>query len=567
MKKSSKVLSLVLAILMVAATGLMAAGSGESAGAATDGPVIVGSNSAPRTLNPLFFPSRQDSIVTNLIFDNFVQPDKEGIIEGRLVESFDVSSDGTTYTFNLRRDVTWHDGETFDADDVVATFEMLAHPDYNGGMDRVDDIVGVEEFAADPTGSISGVSVSDDKYTVTVEIKVPSATFLPGLYFPILPAHLISDIDLTNLEEAPFNSNPVGTGPFAFQEWKVGDSITVTAYDDYYLGTPNVSSVIVKFGDTVSLTSQMQTGAIDMLEVDLDGYATFEGDPDYNLYSYPMMSVDYVGFRVAPGRADDTKEPRPVHNVNIRRALAYATNKPALVQAAFGVGGYVHDSVFPQGSIGDSPNDNPYTYDLDRAQSLIEGEGYVMNSQTGIYELNGEPLGIELLYAESRAAVAAILKEQWSAAGVDTSLRLLDFGALINVLLRKSDAEGDLEADGSAFDASQAATDSNFDAYLLGFAQESDPDEYAQYFVDDPFWNFYGYENEDVQEWFAEQAITTDVEARMEILHRISEQLTEDLPWFTYAGTNENIVTGSNLGGFDPDTRGYTLNAHLWTLE
>lgn len=565
MNRSMKALAIALALLVVGATGVMATGTQESGEGSLPGPIIVGSNSAPRTLNPLFFPSRQDSLVTNLIFDNFVQPDKEGQIVGRLVESFDISEDGVTYTFNLRDDVTWHDGEAFDAEDVVATFEMLGHPDYNGGMNRVGDIVGVEEFAADPSGDIPGITV-EDEYTVVVEIKEPSATFLPGLYFPILPAHEIADIDLTNLEEAPFNSNPVGTGPFVFEEWDVGDSITVTANENYYLGTPKVNSVIVKFGDTVALTSQLQTGAIDILEVDLDGYATFEGDSDFVIYTYPMLSVDYVGYRVGPGRADDTDDWLPVYEKSIRQALAYATNKEALVEAAFGVGGYPHDSIFPRGTIADSPNDNPYTYDVNRAKALIEAEGYEMNGQTGIYELDGEPLEIELIYSEADGAAAAILKEQWSQAGVDLQLRLLDFGALINVLLRKSDANGNLEGD-DGYDPETAATDAPFEAYLLGFAQESDPDEYAQYFVDDPFWNFYHYDNEDVQRWFAEQAVTVDPDERQEILYRISEQITEDLPWFTYAGTNENVVTGANIGGFDPDTRGYTLNAHLWTIE
>ncbi|MFW5836303.1 MAG: ABC transporter substrate-binding protein [bacterium] len=565
MNRSIKALAIALALLVAGATGVMASGSQESGADSLPGPIIVGSNSAPRTLNPLLFPSRQDSLVTNLIFDNFVEPDKEGQIVGRLVESFDISDDGVTYTFDLRDDVTWHDGEAFDAEDVVATFEMLAHPDYNGGMNRVGDIVGVEEFAEDPSGDIPGITVEDD-HTVVVEIKEPSATFLPGLYFPILPAHEIADIDLTDLEEAPFNSSPVGTGPFVFEEWDVGDSITVTANENYHLGSPNVNSVIVKFGDTVALTSQLQTGAIDILEVDLDGYATFEGDSDYVIYTYPMLSVDYVGYRVGPGRADDTDDWLPVYEKNIRQALAYATNKEALVDAAFGVGGYPHDSIFPRGTIADSPNDNEYAYDLNRAKALIEAEGYEMNDQTDIYERDGEPLAIELIYSEADGAAAAILKEQWSQAGVDLELRLLDFGALINVLLRKSDANGNLEGD-DGYDPETAATDSPFEAYLLGFAQESDPDEYAQYFVDNPSWNFYHYENEDVQRWFEEQAVTVDPEERQEILHRISEQITEDLPWFTYAGTNENVVTGANIGGFDPDTRGYTLNAHLWTIE
>ena len=564
MHRSFKLTAPAMVILVIVTVSAGAAGSRDTG---TDGPIILGSSSAPRTLNPLFYPSRQDSIVTNLIFDNFVMPDEDGRIIGRLVESYDISNDGLTYTFNLRRGVTWHDGENFDADDVVATFKMLAHPDYSGGMNRVGDIVGIEDYAADPGGEISGISVSNDKLTVTVRIKDASAAFLPGLYFPILPQHEIERIDLTKLEETPFNSNPVGTGPFVFEEWIVGDSISLSAYDGYYLGAPRADRIIVKFGDQTALESQLQTGAIDILEVESDGYAAFESDPDFTIHTYPMLSVDYVGFRVGPGRAEDTKGPLAVYNKNLRQALAYATNKEALVEAAFGVGGYAHDSIFPRGSIADSPNDNPYSYNIQRAREMIEAEGYVINSQTGFYELDGVPLEIEMLYAGSDAPAAAILKEQWSDAGVNLRLRLLDFGALIDILLRKSDADGNLEADGAVFNAETAATDSPFEAYLLGFAQESDPDEYAQYFVDNDFWNFYHYENADVRRWFEQQAAMLDTRARREILHRISERITEDLPWFVYAGTNESVVTTVNLKGFDPDTRGYTLNAHLWMLE
>jgi peptide/nickel transport system substrate-binding protein len=568
MKKTTMSLLLVAVLLVSLPALVFAGGNAETTGssASNDGPIIIGSNSAPRTLNPLYFPSRQDSIVTNLIFDNFVQPDKEGRIVGGLAKSFDISDDGLTYTFELQEGLTWHDGLPFTGDDVVATFEMLADPAYAGGIDRVDSVVGVEEFKEDPSKGISGITLSDDKMTVTVQIESPSATFLAGLYFPILPAHLIKDIDLSQLEKASFNSNPVGTGPFKFKEWKVGDSITLERNDAYYKGTPKVSSIIVKFGDNVALTTQLQSGEIDMLEVDQDGYDTFNGNPDFALYTYPMSSVDYVGFLTGPGRAADTSQPRAVFSKTIRQALAYATNKEALVDSAYGISGYVHDSIFPKGSFGDSPNDNPYTYDLAKAKAMIESEGYVLNPTTNIYEKDGTPLSIEMYYAESSSAQAAILKEQWKAAGVDVNLKLVDFGALISILLRKSDASGNLE-NSPAFDQATAATDANFDAYLLGFAQESDPDEYAQYFVDDQFWNFYHYVNEDVQTWFAEQASTTDIEERTALLHKISEQITEDLPWFVYAGTNETIVATTAIGGLDPDTRGYTLNAQDWYIK
>ncbi|MGM0431619.1 MAG: ABC transporter substrate-binding protein [Spirochaetota bacterium] len=563
MKKLALCMLLVLALPALVFAGGQAEGESQKA----SGPIIVGSNSAPRTLNPLYFPSRQDSIVTNMVYDNFVEPNEEGIIVGQLAESFDISDDGVNYTFELAEGVTWHDGEDFNGEDVVATFEMLAHPDYDGGVDRVGQIVGVEEFKENPeNNSISGVSLSDDKMTVYVEITEASATFLPGLYFQILPEHHIKNIDLSNLGEADFNSNPVGTGPFEFVEWNVGDSIRLEKNEDYFLGEPKVSSVIIKFGELVSLMTQLQSGQIDILEVKEEGYSTFKGDPNFELYNYPMLSVDYVGYRTGPGRADDTDDWLPVFSKTIRQALAYATNKEALVDGAFGATGYPHDSIFPKNSLGDSPNDENYDYNVDKAKSMIESEGYEMNDRTDIYEKDGEPLVVEMLYSEADGAQAAILKEQWKAAGVQVDLKLLDFGALIDVLLRKSDADGNL-AGSSDFDSSTASTDANFEAYLLGFAQESDPDEYAQYFVDDPFWNFYHYDNEDVQKWFEQQAVAIDQEKRMEILHKISEQITEDLPWFTYAGENETVVTGNNIGGFDPDTRGYTLNSHEWYIK
>jgi len=556
---------LLLLIVLFATTSVFAAGNSESAPKAA-GPIIVGSNSAPRTLNPLFFPSRQDSIVTNMIFDNFVEPNEKGIIVGGLVSSFSIAADQVTYTFNLVKNVKWHDGEAFDGDDVVATFKMLAHPDYAGGIDRVSDIVGVEAYKENPNGSFSGITLSSDKMTVTVKIKSPSATFLPGLYFQILPQHHIKNINIAELEKAPFNAAPIGTGAFVLKEWKVGNSITLTKNPDYYKGEPKVDTVIIKFGELVALTTQLQSGEIDMLEVEEEGYNTFKDNPDVTLYTYPMLSVDYVGFLTGPGRAVDTKGDRPIFNKSIRQALAYATNKDALVSGAYGVTGYPHDSIFPKGSPADSANDNPYNYNVAKAKSMIEGVGFKMNASTKIYEKNGEPLKIELFYAESSAPQASILKEQWKMAGVDLNLKLVDFGALIDVLLRKSDKDGNL-ANSSNFDKASSASDAAFDAYLLGFAQESDANEYAQYFVDDPFWNFYHYDNKNVQKWFAEQAITTDQAKRNAILNQISEQITEDLPWFTYAGKNETIVAGNNIGGLTPDTRGYTLNSHLWFLK
>ncbi|ONI47451.1 hypothetical protein AN644_00430 [Candidatus Epulonipiscium fishelsonii] len=251
--------------------------------------------------------------------------------------------------------------------------------------------------------------------------------------------------------------------------------------------------------------------------------------------------------------------------MEIRQALAYAIDEAKLVDAAYGISGYVHDSIFPKGSLGDSQNDTQYTQDLEKAKSLIESKGYTMGGD-GFYEKDGQVLEVELMYAESSTQIAEILKEQWSKVGVDATIKMLDFGALIDELTRKSDKDGNLAINGTNYDETTLATDACFDAYLLGFAQESDPNEYAQYFTNDDSWNFYHYHNPEVEVLFADQAKAVDQTERKAILNEISEHLSHDLPWYTYGGVNEIVVTRSDLSGYTPDARGYTMDAHEWKL-
>ena len=197
MKKMVRMLSLLLALAMVlsmaacgsssAPAATTAGSTGDSTTGAGNGYVVIGQTSEVANLNPMQYPRTPDSNVQNLIYNFLVKPDASLNFEPDLAESWDISDDGTVYTFHLRKDVKWHDGEPFTADDVVFTLTSLAHPDYVGGNEgRVMDIVGAAEVQAGTATEVSGLKKVDD-YTVEITLKAPNAAFMANMYTAILP--------------------------------------------------------------------------------------------------------------------------------------------------------------------------------------------------------------------------------------------------------------------------------------------------------------------------------------------------------------------------------------------
>jgi peptide/nickel transport system substrate-binding protein len=167
------------------------------------------------TLNPLFVRTRAERDITALLFRGLTRlgpgsasgstsaatPDSASgaTLSGDLAESWTASSDGLTYTFQLRPDAVWHDGVPVTADDVVYTVLVLQHPDYSGPL----------------AGRWQGVIPERlGDHTVRLRLPTPNATFLASTTQPILPAHLLSATPVAQLASSPFGRNPVGTGPF-----------------------------------------------------------------------------------------------------------------------------------------------------------------------------------------------------------------------------------------------------------------------------------------------------------------------------------------------------------------
>jgi len=546
MKKLIRTLALTLAALLVLACLVPAMAEGG------DGYVIIGQASEVANLNPMEYPRTPDSNVQNLIFSYLVQPDEELNFKPDLAESWDISEDGTVYTFHLRKDVTWHDGVPFTADDVVFTLNALAHPNYIGGNEnRVLGIVGATEVQKGEAETISGVVKVDD-YTVEITLPETNAAFMANMYTSILPKHVLEGEDPGEWEKDDFNRAPVGTGKYKFVEWKAGQYIRLERNEDYFGTKPSIKDVIVQFGDETTLVAALLNGEIDVLyNLPTAEVENVEAIDTVQVVRNEQMTVYYIGFNMLDPTLSDLK---------VRQALAYGLDKFTIIDTVFGNGlAYVAEDIFPNNHWSHSDDVTVYKYDPEKAKSLLTEAGYTMNDSTGYFEKDGKTLHLvyDLSTGSTGEAIATLIQQQWKEIGVELEVVTQDFSTLAFTKLLPDSGASETTAD-------------SYQMYTLGFGVEVDPNEYNEYLSTNTgagSWNFGHYHNEEVDELFKQQLKQTDPEERAATFHKIGKIESDDLYWIPlYSNAATNGVS-NRVKDFTADYRGVTFQIEKWNVD
>ena len=527
--------------------------SESAAPPASGGTVTVAQSSEPGNLNPLIYATTSDTNVTHMIFDPLVKPDDKLNIIGGLAKSWDVSEDGLTYTFHLNEGVKWHDGTPFTANDVAFTFSSIASSSYDGGAySRIQPVVGAEDFHAGKADGVSGIKVVDDN-TIAFTLSKPNASFIANLFIGILPEHILKDVSPADWAKNDFNRNPIGTGPFKFAKWETGQYIEVDANPDYFGGAPKLDKVITRFGDANTMLAAFMNNEIDIVPVPADQVAGVKSLGFAEVKPANDLSVYYVGFNLLNGFFKDP---------NVRKALAYATDKNLIVSSIIGEYGEVSDDLFPNAHWSHNPDVTKYPFDVAKAKQMLEEAGFKLNSG-GIYEKDGKELKFTLNVPTGnveREKTGALLKQQWGAVGVNVEIISLDFSTLVTKLLPTG-------SDGKQ----RAVTADDYDAYILGFGVEVDPDEYRSYF-DSAFmppngYNFVSYSNPVIDELFDKELSQTNQEERTATFHEIAKTLSDEQPWIPIYGQKTVFASNTKIDGFNPDFRGVSFNAKDWSLK
>jgi len=284
-----------------------------------------------------------------------------------IAERWQVSSDGKTYTFYLRRDAKFQDGRQVTAGDFKYSWERACDPKTNSltVATYLGDIVGVKEVLAGKTKGISGIKVIDD-YTLEVTIDAPKSYFLSKLTYPT--AFVVDRANVVTGGE--WWHTPNGSGPFKLKQWEEGKQLVLERNELYYGGLAKVNEVDFHLLGGVQTINVYETGEIDVTNVGIDSIekVTDKAGPFYSdLRVAPELSFFYIGF--------NTTKP-PFDDANIRRAFSQAIDKDKLVSLVFK--GMVRraDGILPPGMPGYNEGLAGLSFDVGKAKELIANSKY-----------------------------------------------------------------------------------------------------------------------------------------------------------------------------------------------
>lgn len=358
-------------------------------------------------INPILSTDNVSSAVEGVIFSGLITFNENLEPVPDLAESWQVSKDGKIWTFKLRKDVKWHDGVPFTADDVVFTFNSILNPKVNS-VRRSDYIIDGRPV----------VFKAVDKYTVQASLPKPFAPFLVNAAMNIIPKHLLQGKDINT---AAFNRQPVGTGPFIFKEWQTGDHITVARNPHYYKGEPLLKEIVYKIiPDDNSALVALEAGEIDEAGIPPKDYTRMKAVKGVKVYESDILLYVYLGLNLANPKFAD---------VRVRQALAYATDRRQLVGLIFrglATPAYAPSAPISWAYSGDVPK---YPYDPEKAQRLLKAAG-AENLEFTILVNQGN---------KEREKAAVILQQQYKKVGVKVNLRVLEWSALLKIVNANKD--------------------------------------------------------------------------------------------------------------------------------
>ncbi|MFN8624037.1 MAG: ABC transporter substrate-binding protein [Chloroflexota bacterium] len=494
----------------------------------------------------------------NTIFNTLVKVDADSkTVVPDLADSWEVSEDGTQYTFHLHPGVKWHDGEPFTANDVAFTIDWYANnstvdetgalaPVYKGFLPKWTAITGVKDVAGTlgsdgtitpGTGHVAGVEVIDDN-TIKLTLDAPNSTFLAGLSDManvIVPQHILKDATAADIETVPFSVGTpgvtVGTGPYKLVSFTPDQELDVEANPDYFKGAPKIDRIVFKlFSDPSLAIAQIESGDLDLaFRVPPAEFDRLAADPNLNVISAPNPGIVRIIMNT------DTA---PWDKVEVRQAIAYAINKQAIVdqfykgraQVLYNHPGFtVYDDI------------NKYEYDPAKAAELLKAGGY-----------NGEPFTIVYDQGFPDAnAIMPLIQADLSAAGINAQLAPVDgSAAYIDFMKDRSKWGGAITVGGS-----EALSPDRSEQY---YATTATPDSANS-----------NYTNPEIFKLWDGARAEPDEAKRDEMYHQLALILNTDLPMIHLYAPNLVMVSTKDLGGgfaVHLNERESFMNVETWTL-
>lgn len=506
-----RLLRLGAALTTLAVVGMLASALGASAQESptpADEKVTftVGMVNDAITFNPMFMIETPEYATADLIYDTYLGWEREDFdTKGNLATSWEQSGDGLEWTFEIRDDATWHDGEPLTARDIAFTFNWIID---EGVGNFIDYLPFTDEITA------------PDDTTLIWRTKIPTQAPIYPPYIYIMPQHVLSEY----ADKAEFRTwkgfpDTIGSGPFELVEWRRGDFWRLEANPDYWGGAPKIDEFIFRvFQNEEAMVQALKQGEIDF--ADNLGAALFDSLQDEpnvttnvgNASTFAQMSfnqctndVPYcrqTGFNHHPATADP----------DFRLAVEYAIDRETLVDRV--KQGYATSAVtvIPSPKWHHDPED-VVTYDPDEANRILDEAGYVDTDGDGIRETpDGQPLQLRFIVRteDPDSIVAGEFIVEWLRdVGISLQTEAINDNKLTDVWYSN-----------------------DYDMYIWGWGVEPDPNFQLSTYTTSQcgIWSDTCYSNPEYDEMFTEQQRASTLEERQQIVDRMQAILYEDRP-------------------------------------
>lgn len=351
------------------------------------------------------------------VFDACVTASTDGKAEARLFESWEQSEDGTVITCHLNQNSTWHDGEKVTADDVIFSMMTMMNPEVPLDASRSQFffkfLIGTESDGTYTNVDEVGLKAIDD-YTVEFTYKPENVTTIENFLFGlrsifIYPEHLLKDIPAESLLTDAFWENPVGSGPFKLDNIVSGERMEYVAFEDYYLGRPEMDRLIIRVIPSNNILSAMLAG-----EVDVTAYGSLMTLSDYE---QAKANSDLVTNEIPGFGNQHILLNNETLDINVRKAIDYAVDKETIINDLLhGYGRTAISAIVPE---------NPYrlgdiegnAYNPEKAKELLTAAGWDSTRTLRCLTYSTSELGQN---------IAVLVQQQLAEVGINIEIETYD---------------------------------------------------------------------------------------------------------------------------------------------
>lgn len=464
------------------------------------GTIVSIYSSGPPRGQQTWYDYDHDRYIFNSLIDQELAPDYTIYYAPDLAEKWETSPDGKVITFQLRKDVKFHDGKPFTADDVKFTYELVLHPDFAFMQRRLafKYLEGFEAFSKGEAKEITGIKVLDP-YKVQFTFTQWHYQIMPSfIYVPIQPKHLLEGLTPKQLLDHPQAvSNPIGTGPFKWEKYVPGQYYSVVANEDYFNGRPYLDRIIFRLTAGGNLANvSVWLAALEAGEIHIGGTITGKDreraaqNKDLVLVGGPMDSLWGYAYNLQKSYLQDKR---------VRQAMVYALDMPTILSTVWGAEATPFDPkrYDPAGEY--FPPDMPtYNYNPEKAKQLLKEAGWDSKRKLTLISYYTRPTDLQMFQ---------VWQQYWADVGVQVEIVPLD-----------GPAHGERLKSG------------NWDlTYAWGLGK---PPQWVSLACDAPIpaTNSPGFCNKEVDEWVAAGNTEPDPAKRKEFYYKAARVVADELP-------------------------------------